>query len=160
MTKTSVAIFIICTIMILSTSTQAGEVGVLFAGGSKHHTTTHAPKSGYNENHKVLGLEYTTAASGCGIGGSIARFNDSFNKASMWAMVTGECVKPFKYVSVGLGVGVGHLQTSHYKGGFGALYGKIKNPQTGLYIKIMPQPFSNNRIDSFTAVTLGISKEF
>lgn len=95
-----------------------------------------------------------------GIGGSIARFNDSFNKASMWAMVTGECVKPFKYVSVGLGVGVGHLQTSHYKGGFGALYGKIKNPQTGLYIKIMPQPFSNNRIDSFTAVTLGISKEF
>ena len=139
---------------------NAVEVGVLGFGATKHHSTKFAPNGGYNENNHVIGVEILQDNDGVAFGGSVARLDDSFNKPSFWAMATVEYKRTYDDFSVSGGVGLGYLETSYYNGLFGTPFGKVRHNDTGLYCKVMIQPISNDHVDSFTAVTGGISKKF
>jgi len=136
------------------------EVGVLFVGHAKHITTKFAPAGGYNENNHTIGLEILQDKDGWAYGGSVSKFDDSFAKSSYWLLATLEYRKTFKHVSASAGIGAGLLKTSYYNGPFATPFIKLRHNGTGLYCKAMVQPFSSNQVDSFAAVTGGISKKF
>ncbi len=143
-----------------ATNVGAAEIGVLFGGGVKHFSSKFAPSNGYNENTKTIGIEVLQDKEGVVFGGSVAKFKDSFNKSSYWLLGIAEYKHTFKYVSASGGVGIGKLKTSYYNGVFATPYIKLRDNYTGLYVKVMVQPISNNRVDSFIATNVGISRRF
>ena len=160
MNKLNIVIGAVLATAITASNADGAEVGVLFGGGVKHLSNNFAPQGGYNENSHTIGLEILQDKDGIIFGGSAAKFKDSFAKSSHWILATVEYRKTFKHVSASAGVGVGKLKTSYYNGPFATPFVKVRHNYTGLYCKAMVQPFSNDRVDSFVAVTAGISKTF
>ena len=150
------------TILLLLTATNANalEAGLLFGGATVHHSAKFAPQGGYNWNNQTIGIEVLQGTEGLNFGMSVARFKDSFNKRSIWALGLVEYRINYEHVNLSTGLGLGHLKTSYYNGAIVAPYLRFGHNDTGLYAKVIVQPFNNDKADSFTSAMFGISKKF
>lgn len=136
------------------------ETGLIFGGATVHHSAKFAPDGGYNWNNQTIGIELMQDDEGLNFGLSVARFKDSFNKRSVWAMALVEYREKFEMINFGTGLGIGHLKTSYYNGAMVAPYMRLGHNDTGLYTKLIVQPFNNDKADSFTSIMFGVSKKF
>lgn len=148
------------------------SASLLFAGGSKHHTTDHAPASGYTENNKPFMLEVEQDKDGLALGAILGTFKDSFDKPSKMALATAELAKSIGDGRVAAGIGAGLIDTSYYDG-FGVMpylegdYKVWKAKQKDAILKSLAItgklshiPKVSDNMDSVTTYGLGLKGRF